>query len=95
MTGSFTLIIYDQVILNPSLTTGGIVFGIKDQPKYPYMKTIILALIATFISLSFSQKASAQVKVGVNINIGSQPEWGPRGYDYVEYYYLPDIEMYY
>ena len=35
MTGSFTLIIYDQVILNPSLTTGGIVFGIKDQPKYP------------------------------------------------------------
>ena len=59
------------------------------------MKTIILALIATFISLNFSQNASAQVRVGVNVNIGSQPEWGPRGYDYVEYYYLPDIEVYY
>lgn len=67
----------------------------KRSTKVPYMKTIILALIATFISLSFSQNAFAQVKVGVNINIGSQPEWGPRGYDYVEYYYLPDIEVYY
>ena len=27
--------------------------------------------------------------------IGSQPIWGPTGYDYVEYYYFPDIEVYY
>lgn len=38
-------------------------------------------------------KTEAQVRV--NINIGSQPQWGPSGYDYVEYYYLPDIETYY
>jgi hypothetical protein len=31
----------------------------------------------------------------ININLGSQPVWGPTGYDYVEYYYLPDIEAYY
>jgi hypothetical protein len=37
--------------------------------------------------------ASAQVRV--NINIGSQPVWGPVGYDHVDYYYLPDIETYY
>lgn len=39
--------------------------------------------------------AAAQVRVGVNVNIGSQPAWGPRGYDYAEYYYLPDIDAYY
>jgi len=24
-----------------------------------------------------------------------QPAWGPTGYDHVEYYYLPDTEVYY
>ena len=27
--------------------------------------------------------------------IASPPEWGPVGYDEVEYYYLPDIQVYY
>jgi len=34
-------------------------------------------------------------QVSVSINIGAQPVWGPAGYDYVEYYYIPDIEAYY
>lgn len=38
---------------------------------------------------------SAKAQINVNINIGSQPLWGPTGYDYAEYYYLPDIESYY
>lgn len=36
--------------------------------------------------------ASAQT---FSINIGTQPVWGPTGYDHVEYYYLPDIDAYY
>ncbi|HLX12784.1 MAG TPA: hypothetical protein VKS81_08220 [Bacteroidota bacterium] len=28
-------------------------------------------------------------------NIAYQPGWGPTGYDYASYYYLPDIEVYY
>lgn len=40
-------------------------------------------------------KSTAQVKLNVNVNLGSQPAWGPAGYDYVEYYYLPDIGAYY
>ncbi|MBC7949638.1 MAG: hypothetical protein H7Y42_17255 [Chitinophagaceae bacterium] len=39
--------------------------------------------------------ADAQVRVGVNVNIGSQPDWGPVGYERADYYYLPDIESYY
>jgi hypothetical protein len=39
------------------------------------------------------QENSTQIKV--NINIGSQPVWGPIGYDYARFYYLPDLDMYY
>ena len=38
---------------------------------------------------------SSYAQVNVNINIGSQPIWGPTGYDYVNYYYLPDLDIYY
>ncbi len=34
-------------------------------------------------------------KAQININISSQPLWGPVGYDRVNYYYLPDVESYY
>jgi hypothetical protein len=56
------------------------------------MKKITL-IAATFLSSLLYLSASAQVSV--NVNIGSQPSWGPVGYDYVENYYLPDIDVYY
>jgi len=47
-----------------------------------------------FLSLGMlGNRANAQVRV--NINIGSQPVWGPVGYDYAQYYYMPDIDAYY
>jgi hypothetical protein len=59
------------------------------------MKKVILAT-ALFITAAITvNKAEAQVRLNVNVNIGSQPVWGPVGYNYVEYYYLPDIEAYY
>jgi hypothetical protein len=57
------------------------------------MKKVLLAAFIVIGSLSFQQKAAAQV--GVSINIGSQPAWGPTGYNYVQYYYFPDINCYY
>lgn len=56
------------------------------------MKKLILTTIIA-LSLVTVQKASAQISV--NINIGSQPDWGPVGYDHVDYYYLPDVDAYY
>ena len=53
------------------------------------MKKLIFLLMLGIAS------ASTKAQVSVNINIGSQPLWGPTGYDYAEYYYLPDIESYY
>ena len=56
------------------------------------MKKIFLFLTIVAGSI-ICTPALAQVRV--NINIGSQPVWGPVGYDHVDYYYLPDIETYY
>jgi len=52
-------------------------------------------LIAASLLLGVALAAPVTAQVSVNINIGVQPGWGPVGYDYVEYYYLPDIDMYY
>lgn len=56
------------------------------------MKKIML-LSAVVISGFLFQQANAQVRV--SINLGSQPVWGPTGYDQANYYYLPDIDCYY
>jgi len=56
------------------------------------MKKNIIALITGMLSLT---SLSGNAQLSVNFNIGSQPLWGPTGYDRAEYYYLPDIETYY
>ncbi len=55
------------------------------------MKKILL--ISAIALSTFSYQAKSQVSV--HINIGRQPVWGPVGYDYVDYYYLPDLDVYY
>ncbi|MFL9485609.1 hypothetical protein ACI6Q2_22700 [Chitinophagaceae bacterium LWZ2-11] len=55
---------------------------------------LAIALLIGLAGFSFTE-SKAQVSVGININIGTQPLWGPTGYDYVNYYYLPDIDAYY
>jgi hypothetical protein len=58
--------------------------------KMNFMKKILMAMLL-ISSFMMTEKAGAQV----NVNIGLQPAWGPTGYQYVDYYYLPDIETYY
>jgi hypothetical protein len=72
------------------------------------MKTIKLSIIALLFFAGSTAKA--QVSINVNIGtppppvvvvespkvvIASPPEWGPVGYDNVEYYFLPDIQVYF
>lgn len=38
---------------------------------------------------------SASAQLSVQVNLGIQPAWGPVGYDRVEYYYIPDYDVYY
>jgi hypothetical protein len=56
------------------------------------MKKVI---ITAAIFLSCIAYKSADAQVSLSINIGSQPEWGPTGYDHADYYYMPDIDTYY
>jgi hypothetical protein len=58
------------------------------------MKKIAIVSILLFGILSF-KNTDAQIRVNLGVNIGSQPEWGPVGYDHVDYYYLPEIQTYY
>lgn len=57
------------------------------------MKKLVLFAAVLMVSLFSINNAKAQVSL--NINIGSQPVWGPTGYDHVDYYYFPDIDAYY
>ncbi|MFA7229261.1 MAG: hypothetical protein WC061_09520 [Melioribacteraceae bacterium] len=52
-------------------------------------------LFALIVAFFFASTLSAQVSFGISLNLNSQPAWGPTGYDYAGYYYLPDIEVYY
>lgn len=56
------------------------------------MKKVMIALFL-FTGLAFGQQANAQISV--NINIGSQPAWGPSGYNHADFYYIPSINSYY
>ena len=58
------------------------------------MKKLIYALAILLFSSGVSE-INAQIHVNVGVNIGSQPAWGPVGYDHADYYYLPDIDAYY
>lgn len=55
-------------------------------------KKILMACLIGFMSF-FASSSNAQISV--NFNVGSQPLWGPVGYDQANYYYMPDIDTYY
>ena len=56
------------------------------------MKKLFCAA-AVVLGLFVAQRVEAQVNV--NINVGLQPSWGPSGYNYARYYYLPEMDIYY
>lgn len=55
------------------------------------MKTIKMSMIAMLFFLTTGMAA----QVSVNVNIGTPPVWAPAAPVEVQYYYLPDIEVYY
>lgn len=56
------------------------------------MKRLIVIAMLGFAAMS---AVPAKAQVSLSINIGAQPDWGPRGYNHVDYYYLPDVQSYY
>ena len=65
------------------------------QPnKHTIMKKLIFTAVILVSCLTF-KNANAQIHFSVGVNIGSQPDWGPVGYDRAAYYYIPDVDGYY
>jgi hypothetical protein len=56
------------------------------------MKKLMVILIILIVGLSYK---TIFAQIAAKYNISSQPMWGPVGYEYVEYYYFPDIDMFY
>lgn len=58
------------------------------------MKKFLFTLgMGLIIGMVHINSAEAQVRVSINIDI--QPAWGPYGYEYAEFYYIPEINIYY
>jgi hypothetical protein len=55
--------------------------------KYSFL---LIMLCTSIVGLQ-----STEITAQITVNIGVQPNWGPVGYDRVDYYYLPDIDAYY
>jgi hypothetical protein len=54
-----------------------------------------LRILLIFITLFVIKTSFTSAQVSLNVNINTQPLWGPVAYDHVEYYYLPEYDLYY
>lgn len=63
-----------------------------NKEKESTMRYFFVLIVSLFL---WGTSATLYAQVSISFNIGVQPVWGPTGYDYVEYYYLPDIDAYY
>jgi hypothetical protein len=52
-------------------------------------------LFALIVAVFMSNAVDAQISFSIGVNVDRQPVWGPTGYDHVDYYYMPDIGVYY
>lgn len=59
------------------------------------MKKILLFLGLALLLPAVSTDRAAAQQINIQINIGRQPAWGPVGYDYVRYYYFPELNVYF
>jgi hypothetical protein len=62
---------------------------------YNGRRNIMRRLLFLLAAVCLSSTLNAQLSISLGFNVDRQPVWGPTGYDHVEYYYLPDIEVYY
>ncbi|MDR0836541.1 MAG: hypothetical protein LBN11_08200 [Tannerella sp.] len=56
---------------------------------------ILISGLGLIIGMFNINKSEAQLQVHVSVNIDVQPAWGPSGYNYAEYYYIPELNIYY
>ena len=55
----------------------------------------LLFILSFGLIVGIANVHESEAQVYVNINIDLHPAWGPSGYNYAEYYYIPEINVYY
>ncbi|MDR2041687.1 MAG: hypothetical protein LBP98_05150 [Tannerella sp.] len=55
---------------------------------------VVISGLALALGLFHAGQVEAQA-VSVHVNIDLQPAWGPAGYDYAEFYYFPELNIYF
>ncbi|MBA3706956.1 MAG: hypothetical protein H0W84_13960, partial [Bacteroidetes bacterium] len=65
------------------------------NPRISRANLVVRLLILSLSLAGFFASSKAKAQVTTSVNISSQMLWGPVGYDYVEYYYLPEYDMFY
>jgi hypothetical protein len=87
MQQAITRVIFNKRIkLNQSIEINQMCLRRRNTMRYIF--TLIAAILV-------SSGLYAQSSVRLSVNLGSQPVWGPTGYDHADYYYIPDINSYY
>lgn len=62
----------------------------KSSKRFNLQKLMLFLVFAVFFT-----DRPLQAQVSVNVNISSQTLWGPVGYDHVDYYYMPEVDVFY
>ncbi len=57
------------------------------------MKKIKILFLISALAVTYFSTVKGQVRVNFNINL--QPQWAPASYDHAEYYFLPELGIYY
>jgi len=64
--------------------------------KKQRLSFLICSVVCAGIALSSMNCTVMGLTYGtVSVNITDQPVWGPTGYDHADYYYIPEIDVYY
>lgn len=58
-------------------------------------KLLKLCLCLVFILSIYFIPTQSVAQVNISFNVNQQPQWGPANVDYAEYYYLPEVDVYY
>lgn len=58
------------------------------------MKKLLLISVL-FLGLLSTNGNTASAQVNISVNIGNQPSWGPSGHNFVRFYFLPELNVYY
>jgi hypothetical protein len=64
----------------------------KSKLSFFLLSAVVFAGIALS---SINCMGTGTMNGSIGVNISDQPIWGPTGYDHADYYYVPDIDVYY